>query len=357
MSSRTWNVRTAKLLADKEAASVLVRLMMAQNDIAMANNGLSEWTFTKDPRRLARQTGGRLYYGRMLMSHVYESLLIIKDPSQSPGTCASLRCTDMLLIRGCGDFPHNGKKLCRIRNNVSFHYDGKLALRALERRCVRHSQTRDGEPGIARDCVKGGVEQDLSNETFSSCLVAPLRHRLLWGGTMSDQLHQAAPSNAGNFSLSTLAGLIDFAGLCGVAFCVGAGAELYLKNPHFWTTDAIAAVEGQPQVVNRSHKGDRLSAMKMDPSTRSAGPEEGFGVLEVEGPLNATITIKDANGRLVFEVDPLRRTTIIAKREARGAPSSIEPGGHIAPKSTVVPVWRPGDCDPSSCRVASLTPG
>jgi hypothetical protein len=170
-------------------------------------------------------------------------------------------------------------------------------------------------------------------------------------------MSDAARSNASNFSLSMLAGLIDFAGLCGVAFCVGAGAELYLKTPHFWTTEAIAAAEDQPQVVNRSHRGDRLPAMNMDPLTRSAGPQEIFGTLEVEGPLNATITMKDANGRLVFELDPLRRTTVIAKHEARGAPSSIEPGGHIAPKSRVMPLGRPSDCDLPSCRVASLTPG
>jgi len=53
--------------------------MMAMNDIAMADEGLGEWTATADRRKVFRQNGGRLYYGRMLMAHVYEALSIIKD--------------------------------------------------------------------------------------------------------------------------------------------------------------------------------------------------------------------------------------------------------------------------------------
>src|SRR5262245_25486108 len=59
MSSTTWSVRTAKVIADEVVASVVVRLMMALNDIAMANEGLGEWTVTQEPRKLARQNGGR----------------------------------------------------------------------------------------------------------------------------------------------------------------------------------------------------------------------------------------------------------------------------------------------------------
>jgi hypothetical protein len=40
VSSRTWSVRTAKLVADKDIASVVLRLMMALNDLAVANEGL-----------------------------------------------------------------------------------------------------------------------------------------------------------------------------------------------------------------------------------------------------------------------------------------------------------------------------
>jgi hypothetical protein len=156
--------------------------------------------------------------------------------------------------------------------------------------------------------------------------------------------HCRASSNLADFGLPNLAGLIEFAGLCGLAFCLCAGAG-YLKNSHFWTTEAIAATEDKPQVVNRSRKSDRLHAIMIDPSTPSAGLQEGFGTVHI-----ATITIRDANGRLVFELDPLKRTTVISKREVRGVPSK-EPGGHVAPKSRVVPVGRQVECDPPSSRL------
>ena len=144
---------------------------------------------------------------------------------------------------------------------------------------------------------------------------------------------------------------IKFAGLCGIGLCLGAGAALYLEISHFWSTEAIAASEDKPQVVNRLRKDDRLHARTTDPRARSADAQDGFGMLEIGGPVNATITIKDANGRLVFELDPLRRTTVISKREVRGMPPSKEQHGPIAPKSRVVPVESPGECDPPSSRL------
>jgi hypothetical protein len=179
---------------------------------------------------------------------------------------------------------------------------------------------------------------------------------------MSDPLHRTGrrrnlarayrrcSPELGRLGLPTLTGLVEFACVCGIAVCVGAGGWLYLKNSHFWTTEAIAATADKPQVVNRSHKSGRL-AMIADPSPGSAGPQGGFGMLEVGGPVNATITIRDANGRLVFELDPLRRTTVIAKREGR-MPSFKEPGQDMPPKSRALPVARPNNCDPATCRSA-----
>jgi hypothetical protein len=147
---------------------------------------------------------------------------------------------------------------------------------------------------------------------------------------------------------------IKLAGLCGIGLCLGAGAALYLEISHFWTTEAIAASEDKPQVVNRLRKDDRLHARTTAPRARSADAQDGFGMLEIGGPVNATITIKDANGRLVFELEPLSRTTVISKRGARGVPPSKEQGGQTAPKSRVVPVDGLGECDrPRSRLVAS----
>jgi hypothetical protein len=54
MSSQTWTARTSRLNSDRELASVIARLMMVQNDIAIANEGLGEWTNTTEQKKLAR---------------------------------------------------------------------------------------------------------------------------------------------------------------------------------------------------------------------------------------------------------------------------------------------------------------
>lgn len=149
MSSKTWRVRTAKLIANRDSASVLIRLMMALNDLAMANEGLGEWTTTKERRKLARQNGGRLYYGRMMMAHVYEALSIIECIQNSPKLKALVDECDPE-TRSSFDAVAAFLKtddygmLLRIRNNAAFHYDGKLAWRAvrqIDRKFPDHGST------------------------------------------------------------------------------------------------------------------------------------------------------------------------------------------------------------------------
>jgi hypothetical protein len=89
----------------------------------------------------------------------------------------------------------------------------------------------------------------------------------------------------------------------------------------------MTAAESLGWFLQVKRSDDRLPAMMGDPSPGSAGPQDRFGMLEVGGPLDATTTIRDAH---VFELDPLRRATRIAKREARRARSSKEPGRLIA---------------------------
>jgi len=121
----------------QELSSVIVRLMMAMNDIAMANEGLSDWTGATDRRKVYRQNGGRLYYGRMLMAHVCEALSIIGDIHNDAKLRKAVQQCDaktrssfdaVAAFLGTDDY----RMLLRIRNNASFHYDRKLAVKALQ---------------------------------------------------------------------------------------------------------------------------------------------------------------------------------------------------------------------------------
>jgi len=130
--------RNAKLLANKDLASVVVRLMMVMNDLGVANSALTEWEGTRDRKKEARRSGGKLYYGRMMMAHVYEGLQIIEKITNSPQLKAAVdRCDSK--TRASFDAvarfldTDDYKLLRRIRNNSSFHYDSKLTVRALEK--------------------------------------------------------------------------------------------------------------------------------------------------------------------------------------------------------------------------------
>ena len=66
MGSTIRVVHSAKLAADPEIASAVLRLMMAMNDIGVANDALQEWDTTENPKRKLRRDGGKLYFGRIM---------------------------------------------------------------------------------------------------------------------------------------------------------------------------------------------------------------------------------------------------------------------------------------------------
>jgi hypothetical protein len=138
-------VHSARLLANPEIASVVLRLMMAMNDLGVANDALQEWDTTKNPKKRVRQNGGKLYFGRMQMAHIYEALLVIKEIMETPTLMKAVERCDaktqesfkrVTAFLGTDDY----NILCRIRNNASFHYDKKLAVRALQQIVKRWPQ-------------------------------------------------------------------------------------------------------------------------------------------------------------------------------------------------------------------------
>jgi hypothetical protein len=118
----------------KTMTSTLSRLT---NDSIVTTNLHFNNVHTTDPRKIYRQNGGRLYYGRMLMAHIYEALSIIKDIQQDTKLRAAVQQCEAK-TRSSFDAvaaflrTDDYEMLLRIRNNASFHYDGKLAVRALE---------------------------------------------------------------------------------------------------------------------------------------------------------------------------------------------------------------------------------
>jgi hypothetical protein len=137
MASTKRIVRSDKLLQDKELASIILRLMMAVNDGALANDALSEWDQTTERQKKNRFHGGRMYFARMQLGHVFEALDMVVEISKSAklrelvaGSDSDTQESFDKLVAFLDTDDH--KIMARIRSNLSFHYDGKLAVRCLE---------------------------------------------------------------------------------------------------------------------------------------------------------------------------------------------------------------------------------
>jgi hypothetical protein len=79
VASRTFMVRTEKLLRDEKLGVIVVRLMIVMNDISITNSSMQEWQTTTEPKKRGRWRGGVLYFGRIQSAHLFEALSIIKE--------------------------------------------------------------------------------------------------------------------------------------------------------------------------------------------------------------------------------------------------------------------------------------
>ncbi len=77
--SATWVVTARKIASQQELASVLIRLMLCNNDLSIVSNSVDEWSATDDVKKLSRKNAGTLYFVRTLLSHVHEALTRISQ--------------------------------------------------------------------------------------------------------------------------------------------------------------------------------------------------------------------------------------------------------------------------------------
>ncbi len=138
MSSRTWTVRSAKLLEDEKLGSVILRLMIAMNDIGITNTSMVEWEKTEDPKKKKRWRGGVLYFGRVQSAHLFEALSIVKQIRDDKDLMATVDRADkrtqesfQTVAKFIDDPDYN--IMAKMRNVIAFHYEPKLAVRRLQK--------------------------------------------------------------------------------------------------------------------------------------------------------------------------------------------------------------------------------
>lgn len=133
--SRTRYFRNRNVPSDPALRAVLIRLMTFVNDVAIAADANDNWAQEEDPKRAPRKDAARMYFIRILMSHVHEGFEIIKDLSDNKREYVE-RCGGRILA----EFEkleklktsHERGILNRFRQKTGFHYDDEIPEEHLE---------------------------------------------------------------------------------------------------------------------------------------------------------------------------------------------------------------------------------
>jgi hypothetical protein len=147
--TQTRSVNFQKLRDKGKTGTVLVKLMMACNDMQLANEASSRWKEEQPIARKYRQRGALMYFARLQMSHLHEAMDII-DTIQADAELkrlvsfcdeATKKSFNALLAYSRDGAKHRRfqQMVGRIRTNVTFHYDetGKLIDSIVSERSTR----------------------------------------------------------------------------------------------------------------------------------------------------------------------------------------------------------------------------
>jgi hypothetical protein len=122
--------------------------------------------------------------------------------------------------------------------------------------------------------------------------------------------------------------------ICAIPLGAWAGASLYASVPR--------ADDFAPAAVERAHK----SSLLVRPFGKT-GAEVPVVEIEVNGRLDAAITLRDRDGQVLFRADPVNHVTTVAKRttarRAVNAPTAAEP--ETTPPTAAPEVAMPEGCE------------
>lgn len=142
-------VRFDRLQAKGQDAAIVIKLMMACNDMSLSNQALDDWKKPQTRERIDRQRAACMYFVRVELSHLFEALKIIEQIQRSPGLSTLVQQCDTQTRKSFSELLNHvsgGAKRARIeklvgqlRHNLTFHYHqcDKLILRAIEDRASR----------------------------------------------------------------------------------------------------------------------------------------------------------------------------------------------------------------------------
>jgi len=213
---------TATLIVDFERlasrgadGAVVAKLMMACNDMTIANLSLSDWKEEQSQDRRDLQVGARLYFIRLELSHLYEGLKIIPEIRSAAGLYSHLQSCDNQTQESFSEveaFAPGGARnrelealVGRIRNTLTFHYHG--ASKPIER-AIRDRGSRKGArlSSITRGTTAHRWRFSAADDIVDSVVV-----RQIWNVPQSADLRSAVDEAAMRVHAISLR-FLDFAG-------------------------------------------------------------------------------------------------------------------------------------------------
>jgi hypothetical protein len=114
-----------------DLGDVLIRLMLAVNDISLAADADEFWAETTEQRRAYRKRRARMYFIRLIISHVHEALIIIGEINRSATLRAAVDQCDARTRENFGKLvakltSEERGALSRYRTKTTFHYDREI---------------------------------------------------------------------------------------------------------------------------------------------------------------------------------------------------------------------------------------
>lgn len=187
------------------SAATVVKLMLACNDLQLANEALSEWKAEQSFSRKPRQTGAQMYFLRLQLAHLFEGLKIIDQIKSDPALLSLIGQMDVQTQESFANLekfiPGGSKRtwieslMGRIRSNLTFHYEesNKLITRAIA--------DRAGRPEARLSSITRGTTAYLWHLKVADDVVDSVVVRQIWGiprtadlraeaDKIADELHQ-----------------------------------------------------------------------------------------------------------------------------------------------------------------------
>lgn len=211
--TQTKFVSLPRLQSTGKEASLIIRLMMACNYIALANECLSKFKEDQSPIRRHVQKGALMYFVRLQCGHIKEAMDIIEEVNKDSIlsrrverlTPLAQDCFQKLVncLKGGPNHKDYKNYIMLVRHKTVFHYDEKLVEKALNDRASR--------PESAISKITRGDHISLWRFEVSDDIVDSIICRYIWKIPRSADLRREADRIA-DFGSNLCVSLLDFCG-------------------------------------------------------------------------------------------------------------------------------------------------